>query len=323
MSFDLRNGNQEEVIRNCGRRTRMDTNLGAAYFDLGRSSLLLGNLPESLAAYAKACQLSETEASIEAAIESLERLQKSTEGRMRELSLAGRLLLVARASKLLSSQTGLRSAAVDGPQVARQKAAAAMAELRRLTPRFAEPLDPPIVIVAGGCDLKAAPQVNGYRTFLEAAFRDFGGTIISGGTTAGVSGTVASMHGRMKKIAYLPKRECLPSDAVPDDGYQIRWMNEEETISVSQAIQYWIDILLSDVKPSEVRLVGINGGEISAFEFRFALALGAHVGIILDSGREADRLWADPDWKSSENLFMLPADEKSVKAFVIQKIETA
>ena len=84
----------------------MDASLGIAYFDLGRSALLLGNLRESLAAYAKACQLSETAAPIEAAMETLARLQKGTGRLQRESCLAGRLLLVARASKLLFLREG-------------------------------------------------------------------------------------------------------------------------------------------------------------------------------------------------------------------------
>jgi hypothetical protein len=300
----------------------MGPDLAEAYFDLGRSALLLGNVSESLAAYAKACQLSETNAPIETALLSLTRLQEAAEIRQRESDFARRTLLVAKAAKLLSLRWKVHTASAEEARDAGLKAAEALGQLRRVTLRGEDPLTGPIIIVSGGCDAKVFPDLGEYRTLLETSFQDYRGTIISGGTTAGISGIVAGLRGSMRKIAHLPKRGSLPADAVPDGRYQIRWMEGEEGLSAIQAIRYWTDILLSGIEPAEVRLLGINGGEIAAFEYRLALALGASVGILRNSGREADRLSVDPDWKTCENLILLPANANSVRAFVRQEMRT-
>jgi macrodomain Ter protein organizer (MatP/YcbG family) len=64
--------------------------------------------------------------------------------------------------------------------------------------------------------------------------------------------------------------------------------------------------------------LGINGGNISAFEFRLAIALGAKVGIIAESGRAAAEIFEDPDWKDAHGLMRLPNDPQTVRAFVQQ-----
>jgi tetratricopeptide (TPR) repeat protein len=359
MSIDHQRTSLEEAIRNCRERARVSANLAAAFFDLGRSALLLGNSSESLAAYAKACQLSETEAPIEAGMRSLTRLEEFAGVSHQEMKCTSRLLFLARVAKLLSlaekalaakEREKLLRRLVKQPAVEQklieearrqsgdagnalreaqsrvreteQKANAALDQLRPLALKPEDPLTGPIIVVAGGCDPNVAPQVNEYRSLLERAFENFSGTIISGGTTAGISGMVAGLKGDMKKIAHLPRRESLPRSAVPDNRFQIRWMESDEGLTVLQAIQYWIDLLVSGIKPAEVKLLGINGGEISAFEYRFALALGAEVGILRDSGREAARLSIDPDWKMTAGLAMLRADEDSVRAFIMQRTKT-
>ncbi|MBN2847696.1 MAG: hypothetical protein JXP72_04500, partial [Coriobacteriia bacterium] len=65
-----------------------------------------------------------------------------------------------------------------------------------------------------------------------------------------------------------------------------------------------------------VRLIGINGGRISAAEYRIALALGATVALVTDSGREAAKLVPDTRWGGSERLIDMPADAASVRAYV-------
>jgi hypothetical protein len=63
----------------------------------------------------------------------------------------------------------------------------------------------------------------------------------------------------------------------------------------------------------------VNGGEIAAFEYRLALALGARVGLVEGSGREADRLFQDPTWANSPNLTRLPADPQAIRSFLSGK----
>ena len=62
--------------------------------------------------------------------------------------------------------------------------------------------------------------------------------------------------------------------------------------------------------------MGINGGAIAAAEYRIALALGACVAIVRDSGGEAAKLSSDDDWSTSKTLVNLPADVMTVRAFI-------
>jgi hypothetical protein len=63
-------------------------------------------------------------------------------------------------------------------------------------------------------------------------------------------------------------------------------------------------------------VLGIDGGPISAFEYRLALALGASVGVMEPSTRAAADVLADPDWRECGGLIGLPDDERGVQAFV-------
>jgi hypothetical protein len=66
------------------------------------------------------------------------------------------------------------------------------------------------------------------------------------------------------------------------------------------------------ISPGQVKLIGINGGKISAFEYRLALMLGARVAVIESSGREAACLFKDPFWRNAKNLQRLSDDKKEI-----------
>jgi hypothetical protein len=117
------------------------------------------------------------------------------------------------------------------------------------------------------------------------------------------------------KVAHLPAGP-LPKDAPLDARYEVHRMAGETDFGPLQPLQYWIDLLHSGLRASEVRLLGLNGGPLSAFEFRLALALGAPVGILRDSGRAATTLLGDEDWQVACGLARLPADEQTARAFV-------
>jgi len=146
--------------------------------------------------------------------------------------------------------------------------------------------------------------------------KGFEGVIISGGTTAGISGIVGDLvnpEEKIKKIAYLPK--ALPRGDIQHPAYTI-YETSGDDYGPLQPIQGWIDLMVSGIRPDAVKLIGINGGELSAFEYRLGLALGAKVGILRDSGREATRISDDPDWQSDPCLLPLPTDEETVKLFL-------
>lgn len=178
----------------------------------------------------------------------------------------------------------------------------------------------PVVIVAGGTDKSVEASISDYEQLLINAFKDFQGTIISGGTTSGISGLVGRVqesNTELSTIGYLPS--LIGSDSHPDEHYKSMKFSSGDGFSPLEPLKYWMDLLHSDINPSDVKLLGINGGRISAVEYRLALALGATVGIVKDSGREADEIVKDPDWMDSPNLIVLPRDVTIIKAFIDEK----
>jgi ppGpp synthetase/RelA/SpoT-type nucleotidyltranferase len=182
---------------------------------------------------------------------------------------------------------------------------------------------PMVLIVAGGAASIGARDLPKPRTLLMAALKDFHGTVISGGTKSGVPGCVGDVTRQLrsekskgfKLTGYIPRH--LPHDAPKDGRYDaFVVVGEEKRFSAEQILKNWQDLFADGIEPDQVLLLGIGGGEISSIEYRIALALGAIVAVVESSGGEADRLLADPLWAGVKNLFPLPFDPASVRAFV-------
>jgi len=199
-----------------------------------------------------------------------------------------------------------------------QEARQAVEEVNKLASQPGRPLEGPVRIVAGGCDPSIEQQMKAYRDLLLEAFRDFHGTVIGGGTREGISGLVGEVaeayRGAIRTIGYLPK--LIPADATVDQRYGEIRKTDGSGFSSLEPLQNWIDIVAGGLDPSEVRLLGINGGPIAALEYRIALALGATVGVVAESGREGAKLQRDEMWGGSKKLVLLPADGKTLRAFV-------
>ncbi len=339
----------ETAIRTCRDRADIGVYVPYAYYDIGCFALVLGRPYESLSAFAKAVHHSRTPGKIESALSSVGKLQDSAlralnslergdhEGRkpfeqwLRECEWARRFLLLARAVKLQQVASQAADSKHAGKGVAQETADAALAELRDafVSPgamSFAEP----VVIVAGGTDQSVEEQMASYGTLVMKAFSGFAGTVISGGTTAGISGIIGGLPtgGKVEKVSYLPDVNRLPEDAVIDRRYDLRQPARTPEdfdlhppdgpveFTALEPLQCWIDLVCSGVGPGDVTVIGINGGKIAAFEYRLALAMGATVGIIQSSGRAAEEMLAEADeWKRGA-LAWLPADAMSLRAFV-------
>jgi hypothetical protein len=148
----------------------------------------------------------------------------------------------------------------------------------------------------------------------------FHGTVLSGGTVQGVSGMVGAASeqagGRLHSVGYLPAE--LPDDADPDPRYAELRRTDGIGFSPLEPLQSWIDLVASGIDPAEVTVIGVNGGRIAATEYRIALALGARVGVIAGSGREAARLLIDEQRAGTEQAIALPPDPHTVRAFAIR-----
>jgi hypothetical protein len=118
----------------------------------------------------------------------------------------------------------------------------------------------------------------------------------------------------IKTIGYIP--HTLPAGIRKDSRYSEIRCTDGDDFSPLEPLQYWIDIIASGISPSEVKLVGMNGGTVSAVEYRMALALGAQVAVLEGSCGEVANLVSDDDWVDSNGLLRLPVDAMTVAAFL-------
>jgi tetratricopeptide (TPR) repeat protein len=291
----------ETAAQRCREQADVGMNLPWAFYDMGKFYLLLGMAHESLAAYAKAVQLSTAGWMIDTSLGSLEKLA-FVQDKLPGYEWARRLLLLGLAAKFPTDKAGKE----------------AMEKVKKLVSAERKPIPAPVVVVAGGCNRGVEQQMQGYRQLMLKAFRDFKGTIISGGTIAAVGKVVAEILSKypdaIKTIGYIPRR--LPAGVRKDSRYAEIRRTEGDGFSPLEPLQYWIDLIASGIPPSEVRLLGINGGTISAAEYRIALALGGQVAVLESGGGEAAKLVADSDWANSKALLRLPADAMTIAAFL-------
>jgi hypothetical protein len=180
----------------------------------------------------------------------------------------------------------------------------------------------PVLIVAGGASNMEAQTVKRVHPLLHEALAEFTGTIIAGGTHAGIPGCVGDLANALKAegkkrfrlIGYRPTR--LPDDAPKHDGYD-KAVLLGERFAAEQIMQNWTDILAAGIRPQDVLLLGLGGGPLAALEYRVALSLGAQVGIVVGTGGAADELLRDQMWAGLSNLLPLPADAATMRAFVL------
>lgn len=179
----------------------------------------------------------------------------------------------------------------------------------------------PIIIIAGGSDNVSPVSANKYSAFLNDAARRYSGTIISGGTTSGVPGLLGSAvelarklgNKKINLIGYIPQKNI--KGIKPDKAYKLVISNGE-TFTPREPIRMWCDLIVSGVKPGEITVLGIDGGKIAAIEYRLALAIGAKLGVVKESGRAANEILKDVDWRYHKNLLPIPDESESVWAFI-------
>lgn len=182
--------------------------------------------------------------------------------------------------------------------------------------------EPRVLIIAGGAASIGTGELEKIRPLLKAALKNYRGKVISGGTRSGVPGCVGEVTEELKGeksknfslVGYLPSR--LPWDAPFDERYDDKIIVGKASFTAEQILKNWEDFLREGIEPEQVLLIGFGGGKISSIEYLIALALGASVLLVQSSGGEAYRLLSDPVWKGVENLYPVPADAASLRAFV-------
>lgn len=295
-----------EAISACRAHADMGIELPRAFFTMGKLYLLMEEPYESLTNYVKGVQLCLTENAcvsddvFDTEMEFLQRINTAREMPQEHEWVKECLLL----GKSVKTCNGGVSNDIKALALRRKK------------------FKKPVLIIAGGTDTAVKEEMAAYRAYLEAALADFDGTVISGGTTAGIPGIVGEITEKLRiegakkytAIGYISR--YLPNDAPKDERYDELEITEGKTLSPLEPLQNWKDLLTAGVQPPEVRLLGINGGRIAALEYRLAMALGATVGVIDFSGRAVSDLLFAPDWSGSPNLMQIPKDIMSIRAFV-------
>jgi ppGpp synthetase/RelA/SpoT-type nucleotidyltranferase len=190
------------------------------------------------------------------------------------------------------------------------------------SPKANTPFSPPVLILSGGAASLPPELVEKIRPLLKAACGRLRGTIISGGTTSGVPGCIGDLAGELadeggkqfRLVAYRPAR--LPDGVSAHPHYDDEIAIGEDFLP-EQILRNWSDLLAAGVKPQDVLLLGFGGGSLSAVEYRIALGLGASVAVVAGTGGAAEKLLVEPLWSGLPNLYELPFDSATVRAFVM------
>lgn len=323
------------AMQRCRDQVEVGVNIPEVLYTTGKFHLLLGEPFPAFEAYARAVQLSPSPHITNSALSSLEHLE-SISDKLPGYDWVQRFLQVALAVHLPKKyeETKQYLEAVKDNQSSSskeevkelkkavsdwsKKAKEALSTVKKLSLVNNKPIKAPVIILAGGCDSSIEKEMQSYQDMLITAFRDFKGTIISGGSKQGISGLAGKLgeeyKSRITTIGYLPR--LIPTTASKDERYDLINETEGTDFTPLEPLQNWIDLVVSGINPQTVKVLGINGGKIAAAEYRMALALGAAVGLIADSGREVTRIMQDEKWHDSKKLVYLPADVMTVRAFV-------
>lgn len=293
------------AIDTCRERARVGVYLPQAFFDIGLFRLLLKQPDTALAAYAKSVDLCDSTSLIEVELERLKHLQKAARKDLPGLDAAIQFLTAAIPVKQVSNANS-----GELPDTT---------DLVSLRSRTAPDFSTPVVLVAGGCEPSLQAKIEDYRALLEAGFQSFNGTIVSGGTTAGVPGMIGDLpqptDGTIKKVSCLPASIPAWTQLHPD--YEA-YYTQGSGFSAADSVQLWIDLLTAGIDPREVVMLGINGGSITACELRLALSLGARVIVLPESGRAATEITSDEDWSDHPRLIAAPDDPQTLRALIME-----
>ncbi|TET59078.1 MAG: tetratricopeptide repeat protein [Promethearchaeota archaeon] len=282
--------NREMIHKGIERRlsqARVMVDIPWAFFDLGLFNLLLGNVQDALDYYLKAIRCSPDIWMIETTLNTLNTLRLTQERKIEGIDLVKQILYLG---IIFHPNVGEKTNKVITDSVLYLDSKMKQKE------KYS---DDSIVIIAGGTDISIERSLQFIKNSIIEAFKDYEGIIISGGTKAGICAMVGEIqeeyNDKIKTIGYIPKR--LPSNVVIDKRYSVIHQTKGKDFSVMEAIQYWYDLMKSGIDPSRVKLIGINGGGIAAFEFHAAIVFGAQVGIMRNTGRSASELINDPSWE--------------------------
>jgi len=301
----LISNNITHSIEKCCEHIKLGIESLKAYFTIGRFYILLGNYLPALEAYLKAVDLF---------ISGQVCISKET--------LNSELESLSRLSCNEKDKTGIECASIilHLANVIMFNDKKSLAVIKEISFDL-KSLPQPVTIIAGGSDNIELLAANKYSAFLNDAVRRYSGTIISGGTVSGIPGLLGSAveiarkmgNKKINLLGYIPKRNMK---GVKVDRSYKTIITGCDTFTPWEAVRMWCDLFISGIKLEDITMLGIDGGKIAAIEYRMALAFGAHVGIVKESGRAANETLKDTDWCNHKNIHPVPNESESVWALV-------
>jgi ppGpp synthetase/RelA/SpoT-type nucleotidyltranferase len=277
----------EAAGRRCHLHAEARVNLPWAYFDLGKFQMFLRHPEEALGYYARGVALSSAPFFLESALGSFTTLAAARE-RLPGFEWCRSFLQLA-----LTLRFGKGAGAAAAPV----------------------PLRARVVILAGYTD---RPMSAAHRALLRDALHDYPGSVLSGGTAAGVCAAPGELQAadgaRVHVVGYVPGR--MPAGVEVDARYGALRRSGGDGFSPLEPLLYWSDVLAAGLKPAAVRLVCVGGGRLSAIECQLALALGVQVGLIDVEGTEVGRALAAHPWAKHTLVQTLPAKAAALREFL-------
>jgi class 3 adenylate cyclase len=265
-----------------------------SWFDLGKFQLLLGSATDAYRSFAAGAMSSTAAYMLISALASIQRLAD----RIPQLEGSTEVMMLLRLASVASFGADPGSV------------------IDLATPE-ASPLTPPVLIVAGGSDENSSIIVSRLRGPLLHALAGPAITLVSGGTTSGVSRLVGDLEAGLpstRAIGYLPS--TIDPGLQRDVRYSELRTTDGRTFGVREPLRYWADILTAGLGPADVRVLAVGGGELSGLEYRTALAFGARVAVVMGSGGEASALLRDKAWALSDRLVEISPTEEDLRTLI-------
>ncbi|HNX33260.1 MAG TPA: NUDIX domain-containing protein [Kiritimatiellia bacterium] len=187
-------------------------------------------------------------------------------------------------------------------------------------PNFTFQSEAPVLILAGSTDAQSEALLAAYEAPLQDALATFSGTLVTGGTGAGICGLAArcSAHANASGTAHSELVGYLPARAEASSGFSNIVRTGGANFSLLEPLQMWSDLLASGIKPASVTLLCLGGGEISAQELALAWALGARVAALAGDSVAPKRfsaLLASAGTDAGRGM-ILPDDPATLRAFI-------
>lgn len=291
-----------EAIERCNTQIELEIDIPWAYYNIGLFNLFLGNFQNSFINYLLGVRYSNHDWMISTTFKTLNLLSNFND-LFPGLDLILNLLLLSLAFKYNDEL--------------------AINRLKSYYKSSYSKIKPPVVIIIGSTRNEDEELIEKYQKNVHSGFNKYEGTLISGGTLAGVSafgGQLEELYSeKIKSIGYVPKK--IPDSEMIDNRYSEIRHTDGSDFTIKEAVSYWLDIWGSNIQSKFVKVLGIGGGSIARLEYYIALLFNAKLGILEGSGRSADLLIQDPNWKDFQigkkpRLKLIKNTEKDIEFFI-------